>query len=196
MSGELPGYDFGTESVPDAPITMEAFHRLQQTVGWSEEDDESLQLAGDVLEPQVEEMLDRWLAFIANFEFLTDYRRNVETGEVIEEYGARSRTRYGQWIRDTCDTPYTEEWLQYQFEIGRRHHRSKKNRVDEVNAAPHIHLRYIIPLIYLHTTTIREFLQQGAHTGEDVTKMADAWFKSVVLQVTLWSYPYTIDGDW
>ncbi|HET7323747.1 MAG TPA: protoglobin domain-containing protein, partial [Halococcus sp.] len=153
MSGEIPGYDFGNESVPDAPITMKEFNRLQKTVGWSTEDDEYLQLAGEILEPQVDEMLDRWLEFIADFEFLTDYRRNVDTGEVIEEYGARSRKRYGQWIRDTCDTPYSEEWLKYQFEIGRRHHRSRKNQVDDVNAAPHIHLRYIIPLVYLHTTT-------------------------------------------
>jgi hypothetical protein len=195
MSG-IPGYDFGDESVPDAPISMADFERLQATVMWSPADDESLQRAGDVLEPQVEDMLDRWLGFLSTFDFMNDYRRDVETGELIEEYGERSRRRYGQWIRDTCDTPYDQDWLDYQFEIGRRHHRTKKNETDDVNAAPHIALRHITPLIYLHTATVREFLEHGDHSEKEVDKMYQAWFKSVVLQVTLWSYPYTNDGDW
>lgn len=195
MSG-IPGYDFGDDAVPDAPISMAEFERLKATVMWSDEDDAYLRMAGDVLEPQVDDMLDRWLGFLANFEFMNDYRRDVDTGELIEEYADRSRPRYGQWIRDTCDTPYDEDWLDYQFEIGRRHHRTKKNQTDGVNAAPHIALRHITPLIYLHTATVREFLGNGDHTQEEIDGMYRAWFKSVVLQVTLWSYPYTKEGDW
>jgi hypothetical protein len=195
MSG-IPGYDFGDESVPDAPISMDEFERLKDTVMWSTADDEYLRTAGETLEPQVDDMLDRWLGFLSTFEFMNDYRRDVDTGELIEEYGERSRPRYGQWIRDTCDTPYDEDWLDYQFEIGRRHHRIKKNQTDDVNAAPHINLRHITPLIYLHTATVREFLGNGDHTEAEIDGMYQAWFKSVVLQVTLWSYPYTKDGDW
>lgn len=193
---EIPGYDYGDERVPAAPIDMAAFDRLKRTVGWTDEDDEHLQLAGDVLAPQVDAILDRWLGFLDDLEFMEEYRTDVDTGEVIETYAERSRRRYGQWIIDTCDTPYDEDWLAYQFEIGRRHHRTGKNETDDVNAAPHIHLRYITPLIYLHTTTVREFLAAGDHPRETVDRMHDAWFKSVVLQVTLWSYPYTVDGDW
>jgi hypothetical protein len=36
------------------------------------------------------------------------------------EYLDRVRERFKQWIRDTCETPYDEEWLNYQFEIGDR----------------------------------------------------------------------------
>ena len=193
---EIPGYDFGEDSVPAAPIDMAAFERLKRTVGWTDADDEHLQLAGEVLAPQVDDILDRWLGFLDDLEFMEEYRTDVDTGEVIEGYAERSRRRYGQWIIDTCDTPYDEDWLDYQFEIGRRHHRTGKNETDDVNAVPHIHLRYITPLIYLHTATIREFLAAGKHPPETVDRMHKAWFKSVVLQVTLWSYPYTVDGDW
>jgi hypothetical protein len=127
MSG-IPGYDFGDESVPDAPISMAEFERLKDTVMWSAEDDEYLRMAGETLEPQVDDMLDRWLGFLSTFEFMNDYRRDADTGELIEEYGERSRPRYGQWIRDTCDTPYDEDWLDYQFEIGRRTTASKRTR--------------------------------------------------------------------
>ena len=88
MSG-IPGYDFGDESVPEAPISMAEFERLKDTVMWSDEDDEYLRMAGETLEPQVEDMLDRWLGFLANFSFMTDYRRDVDTGELIEEYSDR-----------------------------------------------------------------------------------------------------------
>lgn len=196
MDGEIPGYDYADASVPVAPIDMEEFEKLKRTVGWSSTDDEALRTARDVLEPQVDDILDRWLGFIDELEFMEAYRTDVDTGDVIEEYANRSRQRYGQWILDTCDTPYDQDWLDYQFEIGRRHHRTGKNETDDVNAAPHIHLRYIIPLIYLHTVTIRDFLAAGDHSPNVVDEMYHAWFKSIVLQMTLWSYPYTIDGDW
>jgi hypothetical protein len=88
MSG-IPGYDFGDESVPDAPISMAEFERLKDTVMWTEADDEYLRMAGETLEPQVKDMLDRWLGFLANFSFMTDYRRDVDTGELIEKYSDR-----------------------------------------------------------------------------------------------------------
>jgi hypothetical protein len=43
---------------------------------------------------------------------------------------------------------------------------------------------------------VREFLANGEYTNEEVDAMYHAWFKSVVLQVTLWSYPYVPEDDW
>ncbi|RUR84185.1 hypothetical protein PCC6912_17790 [Chlorogloeopsis fritschii PCC 6912] len=45
------------------------------------------------------------------------------------------------------------------------------------------------------TATIKPFLAKKGHSLDDVEKMYQAWFKSVVLQVTLWCYPYVKDGD-
>jgi hypothetical protein len=117
-------------------------------------------------------------------------------GNPDEEYLDRVRERFKQWIRDTCDAPYDKEWLNYQFEIARRHHRTKKNQTDDANAVGHIDLRYILAFIYPITATIREFLANGDHTDEEVDKMYHAWFKSVTLQVTLWSYPYVPEENW
>ncbi len=128
MDGEIPGYDYADASVFAAPIDMAAFEKLKRTVGWSSTDDEALRTAREVLEPQVDDILDRWLGFIDELEFMEAYRTDVDTGDVIEEYANRSRQRYGQWILDTCDTPYGQDWLDYQFEIGRRHHRTGKTK--------------------------------------------------------------------
>lgn len=192
----IPGYGYGDESIPEPPISAEEFDRLKQSVMWSEEDDEYLQMAGDVLEPQIEEILDVWYGFVADHDFLVAYFADAETGEPIDEYLERVRARFGQWIRDTCDTPYDEDWLAYQFEIGRRHHRTKKNRADSVDAVPHIDFRYLSAFIFPITATVRDFLENGDHSREEVDKMYHAWFKAVVLQVTLWSYPYVSDEDW
>ena len=49
---------------------------------------------------------------------------------------------------------------------------------------------------YPITVTIRPFLEKKGHSKEEVDRMHAAWFKSVVLQVVLWSRPYTADEDY
>ena len=45
------------------------------------------------------------------------------------------------------------------------------------------------------SATIEPFLHKRNHSAEDVKKMHAAWTKALVLQTTLWSYPYVKDGD-
>ncbi|MGC8880538.1 MAG: protoglobin domain-containing protein, partial [Anaerolineae bacterium] len=56
--------------------------------------------------------------------------------------------------------------------------------------------RYMVAFIYPITATIKPFLARKGHSAEEVEKMHQAWFKSVVLQVALWSAPYAKEGDW
>ncbi len=58
-----------------------------------------------------------------------------------------------------------------------------------------IPLWYLIVFIYPITATIKDFLANQGHDIEAVEKMHQAWFKSIVLQVALWSYPYTNPGQ-
>lgn len=192
---QVPGYDLGDDSIPEAPIDEAEFDRLKQSVMFTEEDEEYLQEAGELLEPQIDEILDVWYGFVGDHDFLLEYFADAETGEPIDEYLERVRERFGQWIKDTCDTPYDEAWLDYQFEIDRRHHRTGKNETDDVDSVEIIHQRYLIAFIYPITATIRDFLETGDHDRETVENMYHAWFKSVTLQVTIWTYPYAGD-DW
>lgn len=105
------------------------------------------------------------------------------------------RKRFGQWILDTCFRPHDEDWLRYQEEIGLRHHRTRKNQTDKVDSVPQVPLRYLLAFIYPITATIRPFLARKGHPPEEVERMHQAWFKAVVLQVALWSHPYTREGD-
>ncbi|WP_322512354.1 protoglobin domain-containing protein [Chloroflexus sp.] len=190
----IPGYDYGTEQVARSPLSMADFELLKQAVLFGPDDERYLRMAGDVLADQIEDVLDLWYGFVGSHPHLvyyfTDGRGNAE-----QAYLTAVRRRFGQWILDTCRRPYDQAWLDYAHEIGLRHHRSKKNKTDHVVAVPHIHFRYMVAFIYPITATIKPFLAKKGHSAEEVEGMYQAWFKSVVMQVALWSAPYVPAGD-
>ncbi len=64
-----------------------------------------------------------------------------------------------------------------------------------MDAADIVPFRYLPALIFPVTHTLRPFLAQKGHSHEEVDRMHQAWLKSVILQVTLWTHPYIKDGD-
>jgi len=191
---QIPGYTYGSETVAQSPLSMEEFEDLKKAVLFTEEDERYLRLAGEVLQDQIEEVLDLWYGFVGSHAHLVYYFTDGQ-GNALSDYLAAVRKRFGQWILDTCNRPYDQAWLDYQQEIGLRHHRSKKNQTDGVKAVEHIPLRYLIAFIYPITATIKSFLAKKGHSADEVEKMHQAWFKSVVLQIALWSAPYTKTGE-
>ncbi|HXF52173.1 MAG TPA: protoglobin domain-containing protein [Dehalococcoidia bacterium] len=191
-SASIPGYDYGT--VPRSPLSVEDLDLLRRSVLFSDEDERYLRLAGDVLEDQVDDVLDLWYGFVGSHPHLVRYFAD-RNGQPNAEYLAAVRRRFGQWILDTCRRPYDQAWLDYQHEIGLRHHRTKKNRTDGVDAVDHIPARYLVAFIYPITATIEPFLARKGHSREDVEKMHQAWFKAVTMQVALWLHPYVREGD-
>jgi hypothetical protein len=189
---DIPGYDYG--KVAPSPVTLEDLDLLKQSVLFTEEDERYLRLAGEVLKDQVEDVLDLWYGFVASHPHLV-YYFTAPDGTPIADYLGAVRKRFGQWILDTCQRPYDQDWLNYQHEIGLRHHRTRKNQTDNVQSVPNISARYLVAFIYPITATIKDFLAKKGHSAEDVDKMHQAWFKSVVLQVALWLRPYVKEGD-
>lgn len=194
MTVEIPGYKRGAAEVASSPLSDEEFEQLKQAILFDEDDVRYLTLSGEVLEDQVEDVLDVWYGFVASHPHLVLYFSHRDTGEPIPEYLAAVRRRFGQWIRDTAGARYDREWLDYQQEIAIRHHRAKKNQTDGADAVEHIPLRYLIAFIYPITATLKPFLAKGGQSDDDVERMHDAWRKSVILQVALWSQPYA-GGD-
>ena len=191
----IPGYTYGTSAVPHSSVSLEDFERLKQSVLFSDEDSRALRLSYDVLQDQVEAILDVWYGFVASHPFLVYYFSDKATGQPIGDYLADVRKRFGQWILDTARANYDQAWLDYQYEIGLRHHRGGKNRTDGVNSVDNVSYRYLPALLYPITTTLKPFLARKGHSAEEVDKMHQAWIKSVLLQVILWSQPYIKDGE-
>lgn len=190
----IPGYTLGRAELAPSPVSPGELRLLKKTVLFTEADERLLRTAGEILDDQVEAVLDVWYGFVASNPHLVQYFSTPD-GAPIDEYLAAVRKRFGQWIRDTCNRPYDADWLAYQHEIGLRHHRAKKNKTDNVDAADHIPMRYLLTLVYPITATIKPFLAKKGHPAEEVEKMHQAWFKSVLLQATLWCAPYVKEGD-
>lgn len=195
MSVSIPGYRKGDPALPKAPLSWGEFEDLQKSVLFTDEDRTYLRMAGEILGPHVEDLLDVWYGFVGSNPHLLHYFTRKSDGKPDEGYLGAVRKRFGQWVHDTCAAQYDQEWLDYQFEIGRRHHRIGKNKTDNVDAVEHIPLRHLIALIAPIVITVRPFLQKSGRSAEDVEKMHQAWLKAVVLQVALWAYPYTKEGD-
>jgi Protoglobin len=191
---DIPGYTYGTEAVSRSPVSLGELELLQATLVLGEGDRAALRRSSDVLAPQVEAILDVWYGFVgANPHLLAAF--TGPDGQPDQMYLAAVRRRFGRWILDTARAEFDQAWLDYQHEIGLRHTRSGKNRTDGVQSAEHIPLRYILALLVPITTTLKPFLADGGATAEEVEAMHQAWVKTVLLQVILWSYPYVREGD-
>lgn len=189
----IAGYTYGTQAVASSPISLDDFEKLKATVLFSKEDVRYLQMAGEVLRDQIDDILDLWYGFVGSHSHLLYYFTDGK-GSAQGDYLEAVRQRFGQWIHDLCERPYDQTWLNYQHEIALRHHTAKKNKTDGVESVPLIHARYLIAFIYPITATIRQFLAATGSSAENVEKMHQAWFKAVVLSITLWSVPFVKEG--
>ena len=191
---DIPGYTYGTDAVPRSPLSLDELELLKTTLLMGNDDLAALRRSGQVLAGRVEEILDVWYGFVgANPHLLAAF--TGPDGQPDQAYLAAVRRRFGRWILDTARAEYDQAWLDYQQEIGLRHHRSGKNRTDGARAADHIPLRYVLALLVPITTTLKPFLAEGGAAPDEVEAMHQAWVKAVLLQVILWSQPYVRDGD-
>ena len=191
---DIPGYTYGTDAVPRSPLSLDELELLKATLLMGDDDLAALRRSGQVLAGRVEEILDVWYGFVgANPHLLAAF--TGPDGQPDQAYLAAVRRRFGRWILDTARAEYDQAWLDYQQEIGLRHHRSGKNRTDGARAADHIPLRYVLALLVPITTTLKPFLAEGGAAPDEVEAMHQAWVKAVLLQVILWSQPYVRDGD-
>ncbi len=191
----IPGYTHGTSGVSRSPVTEADFDLMQQTVLFGDEDIAALRQSHDVVKDQVDAILDVWYGFVGSNPHLLASFTNPSDGQPIGGYLDAVRARFGRWILDTANADYDQAWLDYQHEIGLRHHRMKKNQTDGIASTDIVRFRYLAALVFPVTATLKPFLAKNGHSAEEVDTMHAAWVKSLLLQVTLWSHPYVKDGD-
>jgi Protoglobin len=179
----------------DCQLCLAEFELMKKSVLFGDEDAKYLRLSHDVVKDQVEAILDVWYGFVGSNPHLLASFTGKSDGKPVTDYLDMVRKRFGQWILDTSRADYDQKWLDYQHEIGLRHHRTKKNRTDGAASTNNVPFRDLFLLIFPVTFTLKPFLAKQGHSPEDIEKMYAAWVKSCLLQVTLWSHPYVKDGD-
>jgi hypothetical protein len=191
----IRGYTYGTSEAARSPVTLAELDLLRQTVGLTDKDERYLRMAGELLAPQADAIVDAWRGVIAKQPHLAVYSAFLD-GRPNPAYSAASKPRFSRWIVDVCTRPYDQAWLDYQQEIGLRHTRARKNRTDGVESAEHIPLRYLLAFTAVVVLTIKPFLEGRGRGAEEVERMCAAWTRAVMLHVTLWSRAYTGEPDW
>ena len=190
----IAGYDYGANELATSPVTMKDLELLKQTITLDSDDQKYLRMAGDVLEPQTESIVNMWRGVISSMPHLAFYFKN-DAGKTDEQYKAKVKERFKQWIMDLCHKPYYQDWLNYQHEIGLRHMSAKKNKTDNADAAPFIPMRYVIAFTAVVNDSIKPFMAKNGHSLGVIEKMHKAWCKAVLLHVTLWTRAYC-DTEW
>jgi hypothetical protein len=190
-----PGYAYGAPSLQRAPYSPDDLAALQKTLLFTDDDVVALRQSKLILADHTDAILDVWYGFVASTPELVVFFGDVTTGQPDAGYLAAVRKRFALWILDTADAKYDQRWLDWQYEIGLRHNKIRKNQTDRVNSTAQVNLRYVLSLTIPVTTTLKPFLASKGAPAAEVEKMHAAWVKAVLLQTILWSQPYVKDGQ-
>ena len=193
-STDIPGYGFGSAEAAESPLSMEDLLHVEQTVGWTSEDEQRLRKHADLFRSQAEQMIDSWRAVIARQPHLSQWFAGPD-GKPDEEYKAGVKRRFVQWVVDVATRSHDQAWLNYQEEIGLRHTPAKKNKADGRHTPDLVPLRYLLAFVPV-VADVRRFLEAAITDPAELTAVEQAWTKAVHLHVTLWSRPYTREGLW
>lgn len=191
----VAGYAYGQRTLAKAPYTMTDLKALQASLLFTDEDVKALRKSKAILADQTDAILDVWYGFVASTPELVVFFSDARTGKPDGAYLEAVRKRFALWILDTADANYDQRWLDWQYEIGLRHNKVKKNKTDRAPSVAQVNFRYIPALTIPITTTLKPFLAKKGASAADVEKMHAAWVKSVLMQSILWSQPYIKDGE-
>jgi pimeloyl-ACP methyl ester carboxylesterase len=191
----ISGYDYAHPNAARSPVSLDELRQLEATVGWTGEDAKTLQRHGQIFKDHAEEMVDSWRAVIGSQPHLAKWFFGPD-GQPDENYKAKVKKRFVQWVLDACFRPHDQVWLDYQEEIGLRHVPAKKNLTDGAHTPPVVPMRYLLGFTTIVTIITRKFFVGHGLSAEELQKLEDAWARTVQLHITLWSRPYVKEGLW
>jgi len=177
-----------------SPVSESELAQLEQTAGWTAEDAAVLARHADLFRAKAESMVDSWRAVIGSQPHLAHWFTRPDGGP-DDEYKARVKRRFVQWVADVAIRPHDRDWLNYQHEIGLRHTPAKKNRTDGTHTPPVVPFRFLLAFVPV-VLPVRGFFRDAVKSEQELKKLEDAWTKAVVLHITLWSRAYISDGMW
>jgi len=169
----IAGYDYGETEVPHSPVSLDELRQLEEAAGWNAEDAQVLQRNGDLFRENAEHMVDSWRAVIGAQPHLAKWFFGPN-GKPDDEYKAKVKKRFVQWVLDACFRPHDQAWLDYQEEIGLRHTPEKKNQTDHAQTPSLVPLRYLIVFGAVVTTTTRKFFVDAGVRDDTSAQAASA----------------------
>jgi hypothetical protein len=62
----IPGYDFGSPSCVQSPVSLEELHQIEASTGWTQKEADILRSHRDIFLERAEEMVDAWRSVIGS----------------------------------------------------------------------------------------------------------------------------------
>src|SRR3989441_10649574 len=123
--------------------------------------------------PRLEELLGHWLQQLGPWVHATF------SGPDVERYSGTAGARFGRGMLDGFTRTYDQKWLDYQYEIGLRDSRGKKNRTDDVDSVPVVPFRHVAASIHVLSEIAAKLLDGVSSAGAGAIQAA--WSKLLVL---------------
>ena len=161
--GRAPGYALGQSTLARAPYSMADLAALQKSMLFGADDVAALRQSRAILADQTEAILDVWYGFVASTPELVVFFGDTRSGQPDGAYLAAVRKRFALWILDTADAKYDQAWLDWQYEIGLRHNRVKKNKTDGAHGPAQVDFRYLPALTKQHGGPPNKSAQRVRH---------------------------------
>src|SRR3989442_15864980 len=164
-AAEPQGYDYG--AVTRSPVSWHDFEDLKRVLGFTDRDQQLLMRAGEMIGPRLEELLGHWL------EQLGPWVHATFSGPDVERYSGTAGARFGRGMLDGFTRTYDQKWLHYQYEIGLRHSRAKKNRPDDVDSGPVGPFIQLVASVHVRSGNPHKPLHRGSIA--EATGIREAW---------------------
>ena len=179
-------YGTAGSGTPKSPLDAEVLVRLKRMLLFTHDDEQYLLMAGDILLPHTEDILDNWYDYILKNNYLAYYF--TRGGAPDLDYLQTLRPQFRQWLIDLCTRQEGNTWWQFEERIVAQL-QLKLTAETDLGALPLEYLRYMSTFIYPVAEAGRPYLSRHGHPAAEVERMQQAWFKAISFSVLLWVYP-------
>ncbi|WP_212001282.1 protoglobin domain-containing protein [Chitinophaga sp. HK235] len=167
-------------------IDAQVLIKIKRMMLFTHEDEQYLTLAGEILAPHAEEILNRWYERIVKNNYLAHYF--TSSGAPDLSYLHSIRPHFREWITGLCKRSESSRWWEFEEKIARQL-QLRKVPLDDLHPLSPVFLRYMTTFVFPVSEAGRHFLNDTGYSPEEIEAMHQAWFKAVSLSALLWVYP-------
>lgn len=171
---------------PKSPLDAQMMVRLKRMLLFTNDDEQYLIMAGNILVAHTEDILNNWYDYILKNNYLAYYF--TRDGAPDLDYLQTLRPHFRKWIIDLCTRQEGNSWWQFEERIAAQL-QLKPASAGDMEPLPIEYLRYLSTFIYPVSEAGRPYLSRHGHPATEVERMQQAWFKAVSFSVLLWVYP-------
>jgi hypothetical protein len=168
----------------ESSLDAQTLFQLKRMLLFTNEDEQYLMMAGNILAAHTEDILDRWYEYILKNNYLAGYF--TRDGKPDLAYLQSLRPEFRKWINNLCTREEGTRWWLFEEHIAAE---LEQTNHSEPGSLPVIFLRYLTTFIYPVSEAVRTFLNGHGYPESDVERMQQAWFKAISFSVLLWIYP-------